>query len=274
MTQEPPHRRDALFDPESPSLYPLHALYHEESKLGPRKATIFAERMEAFRVELEEGGPPPGTKSYPSRSAVELPVTRRPLRGKRLDDVVRSRRSHTGRFGETPVSLPDIAALLRLALGPTEDGARRPGPPRRASPSAGALYPLEAYLVALRCESLPANVYHYDPSRHALAPVAPCPSRDVLARLVMADDAVATAAAALVLTGVFGRTTSKYGERGYRFVLLEAGHAGQNVVLFAEERGLASVPVGGFFEDALGELLGLDARVESPVYVILLGHAP
>jgi SagB-type dehydrogenase family enzyme len=271
MSQQPPRDRDALLDPESPSLF---ALYHEESKLGPRKAALFAERMETFRVEREDGSvPPPAAKSYPSRSAISLPVTRPRLRGKRLDDVVRSRRSHIGRFREGAIPLRDMAALLRLALGPTDDGTGRPGPPLRAWPSAGALYPLEAYLVALRCESLDPGVYHYDPGRHALASIAPCPSREALARVVLAEDAVATAAAALVLTGVFGRTTTKYGERGYRFVLLEAGHAGQNVLLFAEERGLASLAVGGFFDDALGDLLGLDARVESPVHVILLGPA-
>lgn len=270
-TSHPAHDYDALRDAETPS---LDALYHEQSKLSARRAPLFAERIEALRLGLEEGSVPlPAAKSYPGRTALRLQKPRRPLRGSRLDDVLASRRSHRGAFGEAPIPLRDLATVLGEALGLTKDtsGERPIGGARRAWPSAGGLYPLEAYLVALGCASVAPGVYHYDADAHALSALAPCPTREALAEIVLADGALATASAVLVLTGVFERTTAKYGERGYRFVLLEAGHAGQNVLLVAEALGLAALPLGGFFEDALGEILGLDARRESAVHLVLLG---
>jgi SagB-type dehydrogenase family enzyme len=87
----------------------------------------------------------------------------------------------------------------------------------------------------------------------------------------MAEDQWENAAAAIVLTGVFERTQAKYGERGYRFVLLEAGHAAQNLLLVAASLGVPALSIGGFCEDALGEAMGLEREKESPVYVVMIG---
>jgi SagB-type dehydrogenase family enzyme len=274
MTTNAPRDYDELVTHEG---WPASALYHEQSKLTERGALGFAERIDALQVAIEESGGPLETgKAYPSRPAVSLPHARRPLFGARLDDTLRSRRSHRGPFRSGPLALRDLGALLDLSLGVTgELGAA--GEPSdaafalRAWPSAGALYPLEFYLVALDCDSLTPALYHYDGRRHALASLGPCPARGELARVILADGSIETAAAALVVTGVFERTQIKYGERGYRFLLLEAGHAAQNVLLAAQALGLSALPIGGFLEDPLGELFGLDAAVESPVYVILLG---
>ena len=75
-----------------------------------------------------------------------------------------------------------------------------------------------------------------------------------------------------MICGVFSRCQEKYGERGYRFMLLEAGHVGQNILLAAEMARLGAVPLGGFCEDPLARFLGLDPRRESPLYVIMLGR--
>jgi SagB-type dehydrogenase family enzyme len=161
-----------------------------------------------------------------------------------------------------------LGPLLQQALGPTQG-------PRRAYPSAGALYPLEFYLAARTCEGVPQAMYHFDPLRHVLANIAPLPTDALFMRLVFAEtptcNLLENAAVVLIMTAVFDRTQTKYGERGYRFALLEAGHAAQNVLLCATAAGLDAVPLGGFCEDALGEALGLDARQESPLHVLLLG---
>jgi SagB-type dehydrogenase family enzyme len=274
MTTNAPREYDDLVTPER---WPASALYHEQSKLTSRGAVAFAERIEMLRVAMEDAEiPQEAAKSYPSRPAVSLPRGRRALFGARLDDTLRSRRSQRGAFQGSAVALGDLGALLELSLGATGELAA-PGEPGgaplvlRAWPSAGALYPLEFYLVALHCESLAPALYHYDSRRHALASLGPCPARGELARLLLADGMLDTAAAALVVTGIFERTQIKYGERGYRFLLLEAGHAAQNVLLAAHALGLSAVPIGGFLEDPLGKLFGIDPAAESPVYVVLLG---
>ncbi len=77
--------------------------------------------------------------------------------------------------------------------------------------------------------------------------------------------------AAIVVTGVFWRSRFKYGLRGYRFVLLEAGHVGQNVVLAAAALGLPALPLGGFYDRPVESLVGVDGLDEAVVYVVLLG---
>lgn len=259
----------------SPPRHPVSALFHENTKLGERSVAAFLERVAR---EL----PPPVAKTYPTREKIALPEPRRGFftARPRLDEVLARRRSPRGQFGRDAVDRDALAGVLATALGPTDEG-------RRAWPSAGGLYPLEAYVIATNDVAVPRGVYHYDPFAHALARIGACPSREALAKTILAEappesesdgDRPAnrwdTAAFALVFTAVFERTQSKYGERGYRFVLLDAGHAGQNVLLAAEAYDCAALPLGGFCEDALGDLLELDRDVESPIHVVLLGSRP
>ena len=261
-----------------PPPWPLSRLYHENSSLTERRALELREQIERFSDD--DGAPPAAPRSYPSRPATPLPRARRRLFGARLDDALRERRTQRGPVAGGPVPLAELGALLDLALGLTgsagpSKSAAAPGPEPaglRAYPSAGALYPLETYVLALDCPPLEQAVFHHDPHRRALARLAPCPPLAELGRMIFADDLWRGAAAALVFTGVLERTQAKYGERGYRFVLLEAGHAAQNVLLAARGLGLSAAPIGGFCEDALAAAMGLSGRGESPVYVVLLGR--
>lgn len=257
--------------------WPLSRLYHENSKLTGRRAMELREQIERFSGG--DGAAPAGPKTYSSRPAIELPRAGRRFLGARLDDALRARRSQRGPFAEGAIKLASLGALLDLALGVTgEAGLAKGGSDAesvlrlRAFPSAGGLYPVEAYVAALACQSVERGIYHYHAARHALARVAPCPAPAELARMIFAEELWEGAAAAVIFTGVFARTQEKYGERGYRFVLLEAGHAAQNVLLAAEVLRLSAAPIGGFCEDALGEAMGLDGAMESAVYVVLLGE--
>ena len=75
----------------------------------------------------------------------------------------------------------------------------------------------------------------------------------------------------MFVTAVFFRSTFKYGDRGYRFVLLEAGHLAQNACLAAAALGLAAAPIGGYFDRDVDRQLRLDGLSESSVYALLLG---
>jgi len=257
--------------------WPLSCMYHQESKLGDFKGHIFREAVAVFAAD--EGAVRQSTQSYkqyPARPTIALPRSRRRLLGRTLRGVLSSRRTRRGKFSPKPMTLGQIGSLLELSCGETGEMAH----PEyadvvqrlRAWPSGGALYPIEVYLIPLTCAALAPSVYHYQVKEHRLSNIGRAPSQEELHRIVYADGLWDNAGVMIVLTGVFGRTQLKYGERGYRFVLLDAGHLGQNVLLVSEEMGLAAIPLGGFHDDALGERLELDAREESPLYVFLVGN--
>ena len=167
-----------------------------------------------------------------------------------LESLLQQRRS-VREYRDAALDLPTIGQLLWAAQGITD--------PRglRTAPSAGALYPLELYVVAGNVEGLAPGVYHYQPDRHQLQQTLPGDQRDLLARAAHGQSWVRTAAAVIVITAVYERTTGKYADRGIRYVHMEVGHAAQNLFLQAEALGLATVVVGAFEDDAVAALLGL-----------------
>jgi SagB-type dehydrogenase family enzyme len=120
-------------------------------------------------------------------------------------------------------------------------------------------------------EGLVPGVYHYAADRRGLELLR---RRDLIEQLSEATFDPATisgAAVVFILTGIFSRTYFKYGERGYRFALLEAGHICQNVLLEATALKLGAVPIGGFVDDKINEMLDLDGVDEAAVYLIAAG---
>jgi SagB-type dehydrogenase family enzyme len=239
--------------------WPASRLYHEQSKLTEHRARIFAEGIELFSSQSPTSGGV--TKQFPMKPFVELP--RASKRGPRLFDMLRTRRSQQTPFDDRPISLDETGAMLELSFGETNGG--------RAWPSAGALYPLDLYVVALNCSGAPRAIHFYDIATHGLSQVGPCPDDEHLSKVIFADNVWPNAAMAIVLVGVFERCQKKYDERGYRFVLNEAGHVAQNFLLIAQALGLGGVSIGGYCEDELTRIIGLDPKVESPVYVMLFG---
>lgn len=181
-----------------------------------------------------------------------------------VEAALDSRRSER-EYASRPLSLSDVAQLLWAAQGVTDqDGGR-------TAPSAGALYPLELYLVAGHVDSLPAGVYRYEPGTHRLHPVADGDRRKPLAQAAVGQAWVRRAPAVLVIAGVYERTASKYGQRARRYVHIEVGHAAQNVYLQAEALDLATVIVGAFDDDEVHETLGLPAD-HAPLALLPVGH--
>jgi SagB-type dehydrogenase family enzyme len=161
-------------------------------------------------------------------------------------------------FSPAAVSLADLAALVRSGRG---------------APSAGGLYPLEVSVIVRAVDGLPAGVHHYVPAADGLEVVQPrAPSAATLASLFLGQRWVADAAAVLVLSARTTPTLAKYGDRGYRYLLLEAGHVAQNLALAAAALGLGAVQLGGFLDDDLARLLRLDTAFEVPLYGTAVGH--
>jgi SagB-type dehydrogenase family enzyme len=256
--------------------WPLSRLYHQHSKLSGYKQQAFQEEIAEYNQDVEAiRRSSRSLKHYPTRPMIELPRARRRFRGRRLYDLLRTRRTRRGQFSPKPVTLKQWGHLLHTACGLTGRVAHPDFPgivqDLRAWPSGGALYPIELYLAALRSKELDRAWYHYQVQSHRLAQLAPCPEDERLGRLVFADGLWQNASGLLVLTGVFARTQTKYGERGYRFVLLDAGHLAQNILLACEDLHVAAVPLGGFDDDGVGESLELKPDEEAPIYAILIG---
>lgn len=205
----------------------------------------------------------PGAAVKEQAHTVALPRARR-AGGVPLETTLSERRS-VREFRAGALNLADIAQLLWAAQGVTARGGYR------TAPSAGALYPLELYAVALRVEQLAPGVYRYDPAEHRLQLVAPADESTELARAAYGQYWVSEAAVILVLTGIERRTTRKYGQRGERYVLLEAGHAAQNALLQAVALGLGASVVGAFDDERVRKALGLEAGGR-PLYLIPVGR--
>ena len=141
----------------------------------------------------------------------------------------------------------------------------------RTAPSAGALYPLEIYVVAGNVQKLNPCVYRYTPGKHELVQLTTGDKRGELAEAALRQSWVQNSALVIVFTAVYGRTTIKYGERGIRYVHMEAGHAAQNVLLQATAMDLGAVPVGAFDGEGVASILNLPGD-EQPLYIIPVGR--
>lgn len=222
-------------------------------------------------LEPDDGAPEePCFKEYPRAPCVALPAPRALV--STLDAAI-ERRVSCRTFGSAALELDALATVLARAYGVhgvTTAGSREHL--ERPVPSGGALYPLELYVLARRVRGLAGGVHHYAPLHHALEQATVTEQSDAFVRQVFMDQPyVVDAAAILVLTAVVDRTLQKYGERGYRYVLLEAGHVAQNVCLVAAALDLGALPLGGFFDAWLARTLDVDLEREIVLYAVALG---
>jgi len=175
-----------------------------------------------------------------------------------VEEAIGRRRSVRD-FAREPLRLAEISQLLWSAQGVTSlDGLR-------AAPSAGAMYPLELYLL---CEQ---GLFRYQPEQHALVKVRAEDLRRPLADAAYGQTFLAEAAVSLIFAAVYQRTTVRYGERGVRYVHMDVGHAAENVHLQAEALGLGSVAVGAFDDGAVAAALHLPDD-HKPVYLVSVGR--
>ena len=213
-------------------------------------------------------------KPYTDRPKLPLPPPVPDSDGPGFAELAHRRVSARG-FGPGGIALDALTSAFAAAFYVTRDNADNDFPrPFRSAPSGGALYPLEVYLHAARVDGLAPGLYHLDPEDESLDVLAVGDHSARLAPCMVQQDLFNTAAATLFLSAVFVRSIFKYGDRGYRFVLLEAGHAAQNVLLSAAATGIGAVPVGGFLDRALDRVLDLDGINESVVYALHLGPRP
>ncbi|KRT70247.1 MAG: hypothetical protein XU15_C0006G0149 [candidate division NC10 bacterium CSP1-5] len=142
----------------------------------------------------------------------------------------------------------------------------------RPSPSAGGLYPLELYVATQAVKGLPDGVYHYDARAHQLELMGAGLIHPHLADMTIGQEMIRDTNLVIMISAVFQRSMWKYGQRGYRYVWLDAGHLCQNIYLVAVALGLGPVSIGGFFDDEINHLVGLPAREEGVIYLVCVGQ--
>ena len=187
------------------------------------------------------------------------------LTGKLSVEAALKARKSSRSFGTGGLRLAEVSQLLWAAQGITRQNGMR------TAPSAGALYPMEVCLVVGEVDGLEPGVYRYRPQDHSLLTLSMGDKREPLAALALGQSWIAKGAVSLILTGVIERTARKYGDRALRYVLIEAGHVGQNIYLQAAALELGTAMVGAFDDNALQTLLQLNEG-EIPVVIMPVGR--
>ncbi len=181
-----------------------------------------------------------------------------------IEEALQKRRSVRD-YSNKPLSLSEVSQILWAAQGITDetDGLR-------TAPSAGALYPLEVYLVAANVEELAAGIYKYNPLNHTLKKITEGDKRVEISNAALKQRSIVEASALVVITAVYERTSVKYGKRTERYVNMEVGHVGQNIYLQGVSIGLSTVMVGAFEDESLKQAMNLPEN-EFPLAIYPLG---
>lgn len=258
-------------------------LFHENTKIvSPRdeesdsSATSGKKVTDDDLLRLQVAG----YKHYSMVDRVTLPSA--PFSGKKvtLEAVLRSRRSRR-QFADVEVALADFSSFIDLVAGVTEETTTQlaSGPIVRrfhSFPSGGNLHTLEVYVVARHIESLTPGVYHYTPLSHTLEQLCALDMKTLYPTLAdvfpgSSGQMACTAAFTVLVSSVLRRTFLKYGPRGYRYSLLEAGHLAQNALLLAEALEWNACMNAGYYDDRVHDLLQVDGVNEVVVYTGFFG---
>ena len=181
-----------------------------------------------------------------------------------IEKALLERRSVRSYVDES-LTLAEVSQLLWAAQGGTNPSELR------TAPSAGALYPLEIYLLVGEVSDLPAGIYHFISNEHVLGLVIEGDQRQALYEAALSQSAVKDAAAVIVITAIYERTTVKYGERGKQYVHMEVGSVAQNIYLQAVSLNLGTVFIGAFHDAQVKRVLQLD-KDEIPLGIMPVGR--
>lgn len=208
-------------------------------------------------------------KTYPRLHKIKLAKVF-PNRKIFLVNVLKNRHS-TRTFSGVSISINDLSYLLLYSSGIKNSGFGL-NETRRPYPSAGARYPLEVYPIILgNSDGIKTGLYHYNVKEHSLEIILEKDLKQWLLESTGNFEPIIKASVVFIITGVIDRVRMKYGDRGYRYVLMEAGHMAQNILLLATGLGMASLAVGGYIDSKITEVLNLELVKEIPLYMIAVG---
>lgn len=269
-----------LFSPERPS---IAEVFHENTKLfsyelerrsnrmhGPKdyvKSLLSNQNMHDV-IEMTSAVST-GSHTYDRMMTFPIP-DRISSRSLALVKIIARRRT-IREYSGNPLKLDELAAILHSYRS---DSHKRGGLSKKSIPSAGSLYPLQIYvtLPSKIGDKIPRGIFYYNADKYCLKLINIRPDIKEIVRFVAQPEIdIQKSSAILFITSVLKRTQWKYGERAYRYALIEAGHLAQNMLLFAASMNLAACPIGGFIDDRANNYLKLDGLNEYIVYIIVVG---
>ncbi|MDH6310949.1 SagB-type dehydrogenase family enzyme [Dysgonomonas sp. PFB1-18] len=254
----------------------LGMLYHENSKFS--RLTMFKtiEKISIFRNNfwLERCSQP--FKKYPNRRRIDINGTIK-VKNNNYTQILHSRRSQRMYKSGYKLSIDELTSLLRCSYGITHKepiyGLEHQGHfYYRTIPAGGALYPIEIYFISFNSE-LDKGLYHFDPDTNSLDFIKGGDFFDILSDYIQAEPNVEmnNASGIFITTGMIERLAVKYGERAYRFMMLEAGAVNAMLSLTAEALNLKSCAIGGYYDDDLHSFLEIDGVFEAVNNVLIIG---
>ncbi len=237
--------------------------YHEATSLSPGD---FATTHIAGDTPMVQD-----RKLYPRLKHTQLPLSDTIVQSQ-VDSTLTLRRS-TRRFARSPLTLSELSHLLHFSAGVMSfKSAYTVKEDHRPYPSAGAKYPLELYVIVFRqTEGLDCGIYHYDPRDHQLIEIDKNNHKDEVMSSV-GDRWIAECGVLVVISAVFSRTMVKYGDRGYRYILIETGHLAQNLCVVAGAMNVGICAIGGYIDQSINALIGIDGTSEAALYLLAVGH--
>lgn len=257
----------------------LSEVYHENSKLHPYE-------LRSWRFLPKSGGlgyvslksfcerSAKSYKLYPSSQQVPFPEKSFCRKTRCLWDCLLQRRSQRD-YSSKEVLLEDLGTVLHCSYGETDQlNLGDYSVSLRASPSAGALYPLDIYPLICGVDGAEKGLYHYNVRDNSLELLKAGNFLEEAVPLVQSsnNEWLNNAKVILFITATFLRNQMKYGERGYRGVLLDAGHLSQNILLAAEGLALGACVSMACMDDQVCDFLGIDGVEESVLCAVSIGH--
>ena len=233
---------------------------------------LFQKETKYLRDKLE-GGPflwhtrPKTYKHCQEAPKVRLEIPQKD-KGMPLWEAIYRRRS-VRNFSDKSLKKNMLSQLLWASQGITMEST---GYKLRTTPSAGALYPVETYLIIHNVEDIDPGIYHYSVENHELEQIRQGDFREAITHASLDQDMTFTSNAVFIWTAIFNRSKWKYNQRAYRYVYLDAGHIAQNLALAAVALGLGTCQIGAFFDEEVNALLDVDGEEESVLYMTVVGH--
>jgi len=224
------------------------------------------DRQKMSGKTLDWTSKPPLYKSYPDAQTIPLPEMA-PVPQMSLVEAIKNRKSVRD-YRKKPVTKEILSWLLWASTGISRQEG---GYAFRTAPSAGALYPIETYLVVNCAEQLRPGVYHYNIQNHGLELLKEGEFGTQTAKAALGQTMCADASVVFIWTAVFRRMKWKYDQRAYRYIYLDAGHIAQNLALSAVSVGVNTCQIGALFDEEINRILEVDGTEESVIYMSVAG---
>ena len=218
--------------------------------------------------KLNWNNKPPTYKEYPDATTIKLGHNKE-IKTKTLLESLKERKSHR-HYKNNPLTPEELSFLLWASTGIERIEHNHE---YRTAPSAGALYPIETYLVINNVQNIPEGIYHYNIKNHTLELLKEGNFKEEITFAALEQDMCAEAPVVFIWSAIFERSKWKYDQRAYRYIYLDAGHIAENLALAATSIDLGTCQIAALYDDVANDLLDIDGINESVIYMTVTGAA-